>query len=294
MDSERIFTRRSGGSDKAADFRRPRVAPPVIWLAAVVMAAAAVGAAAWCFAGTITQSLQITGVVFPQYGIEQVTSEVEGLVSYVQLEVGDAVEAGDLIAIVPQQALLEQIRAAREAQAPQAELEALYRDYQRASMIYAPVSGRVVDLVQRGSLLQAGDLVAGITSSNVSTNEAEIRAYVPSTVAQSMKKGMEVRVYPGSAGTEDYGYVQGLVSDISGYPITETDISETLGRFYASEIVPREENIVEVRVTLLGGAEGTTGAWSGAEGESLAIETGTLCRMEVIASEMTPWAYLCS
>ena len=193
-------------------------------------------------------------------------------------------QAGDLIAIVPQEDLFQQIQEARAAQAAPEELEQLYGAYQAASMIYTPVSGRVVDLVETGSAIQTGDLVVGITNADSTTNEAEIRAYVPSTVAQSIKKGMEVRVYPSASGADSYGYVQGLVSGISSYPITETDISETLGRFYTS--------IVEIRVTLLGGSDGTTGAWSRAEGGSLSIDTGTLCEMEVIVDEMTPWEYL--
>ena len=108
-----------------------------------------------------------------------------------------------------------------------------------------------------------------------------------------LKKGLlEVCVLKALYGADSYGYVQGLVSGISSYPITETDISETLGRFYTSQIVPQNENIVEIRVTLLGGSDGTTGAWSRAEGGSLSIDTGTLCEMEVIVDEMTPWEYL--
>lgn len=292
MDAERIFIKRPTEHDGPRNFRRPRLTPPATWLAAAVLLLAAAGVLIWCFGGTVATSVRATGVVFPQYGIEQVNSQVDGLVTYVQVEVGDTVQAGDLLAIVPQQELLEQIEAARAAQAPQEELDRLYEEYQTSSMIYTSISGRVVDLVQEGSAISAGELVAGITSADRYSNEAEIRAYVPSTVAQSIKKGMEVRVYPGSADGEDYGAVQGLVSEIYDYPITETDISEALGRFYTSEIVPQNENIVEVRVTLLAGSEEQAGTWSSAEGGKLTIETGTLCDLEVITSEMTPWAYI--
>ena len=291
MDCEHIFTREPGERDRAPAWRRARVVPPAGWLVGAALLLAAAGAVIWGLTGTLTRSVDMTGIVFPQYGIEQVTSDQDGLVSYVQVEVGDLVEAGDLIAIVPQGELLEQIRLARAAQAPREELDALYGAYQDASMIYTPVAGRVVELVEIGSRVQAGEVVAGITSADIYSNEAEIRAYVPSTVARSIQKGMEVRVYPNSAG-EEYGYVQGLVSDISSYPITETDISDALGRFYSGEIVPQSENIVEVRVTLLAGADGTTGAWSRSEAGSLAVDTGTLCRMQVIVSEMSPWEYL--
>ena len=291
MESD-IFTRAPAEADRRPDHRRFRVAPPVAWLAGAILLLAVLGAAIRCFTGTITRSVAITGVVFPHYGIEQVSSQVSGQVSYVQVEVGDTVEAGDLIAIVPQEDLYRQIQEARTAQVPQEELDALFSAYQSVSMIYTPVSGRVVDLVATGSAIETGDLVVGVTSADSTTNEAEIRAYVSSTVAQSIQKGMEVRVYPSVSGSENYGYVQGLVSDISNYPITETNISETLGRFYTSQIVPQNENIVEIRVTLLGGSDGTTGVWSRAEGGSLTIDTGTLCEMTVIIDEMTPWEYL--
>ena len=292
MDSEHIFTREIAEGDRKPVYRRLSVAAPVTWLAGAILLVAALGVLIQCFTGTIMQTVAITGVVFPHYGIEQVTSQVDGQVSYVQVEVGDTVEAGDLIAIVPQEDLFRQIQEAQSAQVPQEELEQLYDAYQAASMIYTPVSGRVVDLVSVGSAIQTGDLVVGVTNADSTTNEAEIRAYVSSTVAQSIQKGMEVRIYPSVSGSENYGYVQGLVSDISNYPITETNISETLGRFYTSQIVPQNENIVEIRVTLLGGSDGSTGVWSRAEGGSLTIDTGTLCDMEVIIDEMTPWEYL--
>lgn len=292
MDSERIFTRVPTGKDRRADHRPFRVAPPVTWLAGLILLVVVLGAAVLCFTGTITRMVSITGIVFPHYGIEQVSSQVSGQVSYVQVQVGDTVEAGDLIAIVPQEDLYRQIQEARAAQAPQEELEQLYDAYQAASMIYTPVSGQVVDLVAAGSAITAGDLVVGITNADSTTNEAEIRAYVSSTVAQSIQKGMDVRIYPSVSSSESYGYVQGLVSDISNYPITATNISDTLGRFYTDQLVPEGEDIVELRITLLGGTDGSTGVWSRAEGGSLTIDTGTLCEMNVVVDEMTPWEYL--
>lgn len=292
MDSERIFTRVPTDTDQRAAHRRFQVAPPVTWLVGLILLVVVLGAAILCFTGTVTQTVAITGIVFPHYGIEQVSSQVDGQVSYVQVEVGDTVEAGDLIAIVPQEDLYRQIQEAQAAQASQEELDRLYDAYQAASMIYTPVSGQVVDLVTVGSAIQVGDLVVGVTSADSTTNEAEIRAYVSSTVAQSIQKGMDVRIYPSVAGSENYGYVQGLVSDISNYPITATNISETLGRFYTDQLVPEGGNIVELRITLLGGADGSTGVWSRAEGGSLTIDTGTMCKMEVVVDEMTPWEYL--
>lgn len=300
MKTDYIFIRKPSKADRPAAYRQTKVVSPALWLVGVVMLIAVVGSAVWCLIGTVTRSINISGIVFPQFGIEQVSSQVDGMVSYVQVEVGDMVEVGDLIAIIPQTQVLEEIQAVRTAEETEgspsedggAALSALYDSYQNASMIYTPVSGRVVDLVQTGQYVQAGDLVASVTNADASSNVAEIRAYVSAAVAQSIKKGMEVRVYPQFSSDEEYGYIQGLVSDISSYPITETDISEELGRFYSSETIPQGGNIIEIRVTLLAGSDRSTLSWSGTEGDRLSIDIGTLCSMEVILSEMTPWKSL--
>ena len=286
MDNERIFIRTRGDADRPAEYRRGRVTPPVLWVIAGVLLVMIAAAAVWFFAGTVTNTVSVWGVVFPQSGIEQVTSHVDGTVSYVQVGVGDNVEAGDLIAVVPQTALLERIRLARAGDAGREELEELYRAYTAASLICTPVAGRVVDIARTGQSISAGDLVVSVAISDKSSNEAEIRAYVPMSVAQTVKKGMTVRVYPAG---EQYGYIRGLVSDILPYPITGTDISQELGRFFVSDDVPVGENITEIRVTLLIGSEEST-----LKDESAAIDIGTRCRMEVVVSELKPWEALSS
>ncbi len=295
MNMEDIFTRCPGEEDAARGQPGGRgVLPPVTALAAAVLLIAVLGALVWCFTGTVTTTVDISGIVFPQHGIEQLRCRQDGLVSYLQVEVGDMVQAGDLIAIIPQLDVYAAIEQAHAAGAPQEELDALYEQYQAQSMIYTPVSGRVVDLVQKGQSVQAGEQIAGITSSDVYSNDVEIRAYVPVAVAQSISKGMTVRAYPQFTSGEQYQYIQGLVSDISTYPISLTDISEDLGRFYSSESIPQEGNIIEVRVTLLAGAEGESLSWTRADGGSLAVDFSTLCSMEVVVSETTPWERLTS
>ena len=114
------------------------------------------------------------------------------------MQIGDTVEAGDLIAVIPQTQLLERLEGVRLSGTPE-EAEELSRQYQDASMIYSPVSGRVMELVECGDKVQPGEMLASITNSDIYSNEEEIRAYVSVTTAQSIKRGMKVRVYPQSS-----------------------------------------------------------------------------------------------
>ena len=294
MNLDELFSRRPTEADEPIALSGRSVVPPMAWLAGAILLIAVLGVLIWCFTGTLTTSVSISGIVFPQYGIEQIRSQQDGLVLYLQVEVGDMVEAGDLIAIVPQTDVYTEILAANEAGASEEVLAVLYEQYQAESMIYTPVGGRVVDLVQVGERITAGDLIAGVTSSDVYTNEAEIRAYVPVSVAQSISKGMDVRVYPQFTSGEQYDYIHGLVSSISTYPITQTDVSDDLGRFYSSAIVPQDGNFVEIRITLLAGENDTELHWNRADGGSLAVDVSTLCAMDVIVDEATPWERLTS
>lgn len=259
--------------------------PSAGWLAGLLLLAAAAAAAFWLFTGTVTQSVELRGIVFPQNGIAQIKSGRAGIVSYLQVKVGESVEAGDLIAILPDEGLLKELEAARTGGAPQAEQDALYAQYRAQSLIYTPVAGRVVELADKGSHIETGGALADIAQADPYANEAEIRAYVPIETARRISKGMTVHIRPQGGAQEQQGYLPGLVSAISSYPITQADVSRELGRFYSEDNVPQEGNVVEVRVTILSG----TGT---AEANAAQLDINTLCSMEVILREVTPWQWL--
>lgn len=292
MKQSDIFIRERGDKDDRGPTHWWAVVPSAAWMVGAVLLAIVLAAMVTMFNVSVTRSVEISGIVFPHYGIESIKSQQGGVVSSLQVKVGEMVEAGDLIAIVPDTQMLEEIEAARERGASEQELEKLYDQYQAGSMIYTPIAGRVVELTEPGERIGAGDTVAGITNADQYTNESEIRAYVPSVTARSISKGMEVRVRPQYSTSGQYGYLPGLVSGISDYPVTQADISRELGRFYSSDNIPQDGNIVEIRVTLLLAPETARAGWGGAGGEGLTLDVSTLCSMEVIIAEQTPWEWL--
>lgn len=242
-----MFTREREERDRWSGPAWWAVQPSAVWAACAILAAGLIWALVWLFTGSMIRGVEISGIVFPQHGIQNVESQREGVVSYCQVKVGEPVEAGDLLAIIPHSGLLEEIQTAR------------------------------------GAHMQMGDTLADITSSDPYTNEAEIRAYVPVDTARSISKGMEVRVYPQYESRDLRGYLPGLVSEISSYPITRADIQRDLGRFYSGQDV--SENVLEVRVTLL---PGSSADQEGTE----ELDLNTQCSMTVVVDEMTPWEWL--
>ena len=248
MTEQDIFTRERGAADRRTGPAWWAVRPSAMGLACAILTAGVIWALVWLFTGSMVLGVEISGIVFPQHGIQSVESRREGTLTCCQVKVGDSVEAGDLLAIIPHSGLLEE--AAGE-----------------------------------GAHIQVGDTLADITSSDPYTNEAEIRAYVPVDTARSISKGMEVRIYPQYESRALRGYLPGLVSEISGYPITQADIQRDLGRFYSGQDLG--ENLLEVRVTLLPGS----GTGQGGE-ETAELDLNTQCSMTVVIDEMTPWEWL--
>lgn len=292
MEHSDIFLRKPGPEDSRGIAPWWRVVPSMAWAVGAVLLVIVLAAVVTVFTASITRSVEISGIMFPHNGIESVKCQQEGEISCALVKVGDTVEAGDLIAIVHDAGLLEKIQEARAEGATRGELEALYRQYRANAMIYTPIAGRVVELAEQGTRLQSGDMVAEITNADQYSNESEIRAYVPISTARSLSKGMDVRVRPRYGSSEQYGYLPGLVSQISDYPVTQADISRDLGRFYSGADVPQDGNIVEVRVTLLLDPDTMNAGWNGAGGEGLTMDVSTLCSMEVIIAEQTPWEWL--
>ena len=286
------FARGRGAENRRGPESWWTVVPSAAWVVGIVLLALVLAGVAMVFTVPVSRSVEISGIVFPHNGIEPVKSKRDGVVSSLQVKVGEQVEAGDLIAIVPDTRTLEEIETARENGASRQELEVLYGQYQAESMIYTPISGRVVELAEPGEHLGAGDTVAGITNADQYTNESEIRTYVPVGTAQSISKGMQVRVRPQYSPPGQHGYLPGLVSGISDYPVAQADVSRELGRFYSSDNVPQSGNIVEIRVTLLLDPEAAQAGWNGVGGEGLTLDVSTLCSMEVVIAEQTLWEWL--
>lgn len=292
MKQDDIFIRERGGGDARGPAPWWAVVPSAAWVVGGVLLAIVLAAVAAAFTVPVARSVEISGIVFPHNGIESVKSQRDGVISSLQVKVGEMVETGDLIAIIPDTRTLEEIEAALERGASGRELEKLYSQYQAGSMIYTPIAGQVVELTEPGARIGAGDTLAGITNADQYTNELEVRAYVPISTAQSISKGMEVRVRPQYSRPGQHGCLPGLVSGISDYPVTQTDINRELGRFYSSDSIPQDGNIVEIRVTLLLAPDTAPVSWDGAEGERLTLDVSTLCSMEIVIAEQTPWEWL--
>ena len=262
-------------------------------LAAAVLTLAVAALGAWLCLGSVTETVSVTGVVFPNAGVRKANAVQAGAVSEVLVRSGDTVQAGELLALIPDEDLLSQLDQARQAGSGPEELARLQAEYRLHSFITAPKSGIVRSIRAEGEYLDKGDQVAEITAMDPTDNNQSVVAYVPAGQAQRLETGMEVQVSPDYAPRERYGYLKGYLSEIGRHPVDRAYVEEYDSAYNLSAYIDPGESYLRVEITLLPDRDSESGfAWSNPEGSSLPLSVGVLCENQIVADRLTPLQWL--
>lgn len=274
-----------------------KVTHPGIWSVLIAFLAIVAAAVVWFAVGTIPDTLDIRGVVFPGDGTVAAEARGSGRIQDMRVEVGDFVEPHDILAVVEQTELAAELESLKNAAEPdEAAIAAKQQELMDASVIRSEVYGVVLDAKHLGDMVNAGDAVASLARMEEGTNTYEILCYVPQDTAKRLEKGMEVQACPSYANREEVGYMNGYITEVGEYPVTEGDILAAVGDLRYVQEVMEEGNNVEVRVSIAvdasRGDAKNAARWSNAKGNDLDITTGTACDLLVVIKEQKAYELL--
>jgi hypothetical protein len=271
-----------------------RITHPGVWSILIGCLAILISVGVWGFYGSIPDTVRATGMIFPQNGVVSVIPAAGGRISDIRVKVGDFVEAGQIIAVIPQEDIIERIQHLTAAgEADQQQINTLIAEYERKSIIVSSVSGIVLSAKSLNETISSTEAIAGIVRQEKYADDKQVICYVPASTAKKLKEGMEVQVSPDFAPREEYGYMLGHITSIGLYPVSETDVLSAVGnRQYAQGLLP-EGNHVEVRITLtVDPASRNKIKWSGARGQDLALTIGTNCNILIVVNNYKPYELL--
>ena len=274
-----------------------KVTHPGIWSVLIAFLAIVAAAVVWFAVGTIPDTLDIRGVVFPGDGTVAAEARESGRIQDMRVEVGDFVEPHDILAVVEQTELAAELESLKNAAEPdEAAIAAKQQELMDASVIRSEVYGVVLDAKHLGDMVNAGDAVASLARMEEGTNTYEILCYVPQDTVKRLEKGMEVQACPSYANREEVGYMNGYITEVGEYPVTEGDILAAVGDLRYVQEVMEEGNNVEVRVSIAvdasKGDAKNAARWSNAKGNDLDITTGTACDLLVVIKEQKAYELL--
>ena len=268
-----------------------KITHPGVWSVLLGCLALLIAVGFWMFFGVIPDSVKAAGIVFPQDGVTAVIPQSGGRISDMRVRVGDFVEAGQIIAVIPQEDILGQINELkRDPAADEKSIFALLSQYDSRSLIVSSVSGIVLSARSVNETVSSSDSIATIVKQEQSADDKQIICYVPVATAKKLREGMEVQVSPDFAPREEYGYMLGHITSIGTYPVSLADVLGAVGsQQYADGILP-QENSVEVRATLIvdpGSMDKIK--WSNKKGENIILSIGTGCDLLIIVENYKPY-----
>lgn len=263
-----------------------KIIKPNSWAILVAFLAILVAVIIWMFFGNVVDGENVKGIIFPEAGITYINAEDTGVVSDVLVSEGDYVEAGQTVMVIYNKDAIAQINQLKDHNEDASEK---IIEYESMAVVKSEVSGIVQTIVSKNESILKSQKVATIINENGYTNNKELIAYIPLSIVNKFKVGMEAQVSPTYAPREEYGYMKGYITRIGELPVTDAVIIKTLGNVDSVKDILPEENVVEIRIALfIDSTSKNTFLWSNLKGKDISVDTNTLCNVLIILENNNP------
>jgi HlyD family secretion protein len=196
-----------------------------------------------------------------------------------------------LMATESQISSLRSQRAATESQIDQLrrQITALEAKLADSTQITTPYSGRVLELMTDvGELIAPGNKVFTLEEIE---EPIDTIIYVNAGEGKKVRPGMDVQISPSTVKREEYGFIKGVVAEVSDFPVTPEGLMRVLRNDTMVSGMTSQGAPIEVKVKLLKDPDTPTGfQWSSSEGPPYPVFTGTLTTGAIVVEKKKPIA----
>ncbi len=248
------------------------VVTPRMWIALLCLIMLLGGLIGWSVFGSLPVTVHGRGIVMNQKGrLLTINTPVGGLMQNITVKPGQEVKAGQLMAEM----------ADPERQMP------LHR-------LTSPIDGKVLELLAgEGETLTPGSPVVWLEYSNAGHAPYRVYAYFPLAQGKRLAVGTAAYVAVSTIDTQEYGYLQGKVSEVSGFAIPQAGLEKQI---YNKELVeylaPGDEAVIEATIEL--DIDPHTHDYRLTSGKSLPspLTTGTVGTVQATIHRIRPLYYM--
>ena len=139
-----------------------------------------------------------------------------------------------------------------------------------------------------GEAVARGGKVAVLLAPGSEDDNAVI-FYVAVDDIKKIRPGMEVYVYPSTVKKEEYGHLEGYVTQVSGHVASNDDMLKQLGSESLMSDFSEHGSVVEVRCALKKDPSTASGFhWSSERGKDIALDSGTTVTAKIITEKKRP------
>ncbi len=170
-------------------------------------------------------------------------------------------------------------------------LQFLSERYEIQNKIKSPYDGEVVEvLTDAGGVVGAGTPLFKLKNKGTE-NFAVLKGvlYIPSQDGKKIKKGMEALVVPSTVQPQEYGFIEGKVTYVSDFPITERGMMTSVKNDQLAKGLLASGPLFEVHVEFEKDPKSYSGfKWTSAKGPNISIKEGTSCNGKITIKQEPP------
>lgn len=275
------------------------------WLALFALAGITFALILWSIFGKLSKTVSGQGILIQAGGIAEVNVLSAGVIDSVFVKEGQPVNVGTPIALIADPSLeiqvknlSNQIYTLEKDSIPNTvlikqlkdEIRKLRQNPEKISYILSSYRGKVIEITgKKGDFVDAGFPISNIEVKQNDDAALEAIIYVAPEEGKKIKSKMTVRVAPSTIKVEEYGYVEGIVQNVSEYPATRYGMEKVLGNPDLVRTFSEGEPPIAVTVKLIQNPNNKKFyQWTSERGQSLEINPGTLCSASIIVGNVRP------
>ena len=208
----------------------------------------------WGFLGTVSDKVYYSGVVFPLEGTSDVSLPNRGMVRTIFVHSGDHVSRGQSVALI-----------------------SVDNSY---SILTSTVEGTVISTKVDNEPFEAFEPIISVISGNeAQTQRTMLIAYIDNAGQRDLREGMGAQVWPEDEKRDEIGYVRGRVMRIDRYPVSATEVRQTLkNEEMASRLLESGHMMYQVNIELMRSEQNPTlYDWSFGQPDDVSMNVGTYC-----------------
>ncbi|WP_019003486.1 HlyD family efflux transporter periplasmic adaptor subunit [Succinimonas amylolytica] len=244
----------------------------------------------WSFSARITERVQGEGITLLSGGIRTVYAQGNGLMTNLNVKTGSLITQDEIIGIIHNSEDYQKYVLKRNGPpgGDSGDIRLFYDRY----WLRSPLTGKVIEIFQdEGTYVKSGDPVAIVASSP--EEGIYLLAVFSAENSKRIRAGMSAFFSPREAPPSRYGYIRGVVREISGTPVNQEAIVQELSNESLGRELSRGRAMYRAVIQLVPDRNHPSGySWTSGQEFRDVIENGVMGEVTVNVEYKPPIAYI--
>lgn len=187
----------------------------------------------------------------------------------------------------------EEVKAKEEELFKATEERDLLETRQPYYTVYSTASGNVLTLLaSEGDVVETGTPLVWVEYRTMQNAPYIIYGYFPLEKGKRINVGSKVQINVSTVDPQEYGYLQGIVKEVSSYAVSKDSIARMIHNRELVEYLSQGSAAVQVLIDLEIDPETQTYRWTSGITPPIDISSGTVCTLQAIIHRLRPIYYL--